>query len=534
MNDENSYNLIDEAWIPVLMKDGSNRAVSLDDIFADADGAIADLALNPYERVAVFRLLLCIAQAALGPDRLKDERAWRASKDTVGPVSSEYLKNWHHRFFLYGPYAFLQPDDVETVKGREKQCFNSTVSKLCLARATGDNSTLFDHNASNQDREMSDPERVISFLVFQSFSAGGRSSQCRWCGELSPSNNEKGKANSAYSGPCRENDMLFSILIGESLLESIWLNLLRIDILGSIELGVPIWEQGNFSREALAQSIWTYLGHLVPLARLTKMFPVDTGVVMGEGLIYPMLNPNKDKKKQEKRPYGWREPMATVKSNGDDPPDYVSSDLKRLPWRDLDCILAVNGNNGSKSALALRNIESLPDEKEFVLWMGGLCTSQAKEIGGVEWFARLSIEWLEDSSIQRYRTAIKIAEKQCNHLISAAISYSESMKMSKVKKDKKEIYRPTDISESAYWDILAQPANQKIVQNFESETYMNDWKKACRIAAEEAYRRACPAATARQMEAYAQGFTKLWVPDGKKGKAIDNTESEENEGDDHA
>lgn len=85
------------------------------------------------------------------------------------------------------------------------------------------------------------------------------------------------------------------------------------------------------------------------------------------------------------------------------------------------------------------------------------------------------------------------------------------MKMSKVKKDKKEIYRPTDISESAYWDILAQPENQKIVMCVESETYMDDWKKATRKAAEEAYRRACPAVTARQMEAFAQGFAKLRV-----------------------
>ena len=68
MNDKNAYNLIDEPWIPVLMKDGTNRSVSLGEIFADSDGAIADLALNPYERVAVFRLLLCIAQAALGAE----------------------------------------------------------------------------------------------------------------------------------------------------------------------------------------------------------------------------------------------------------------------------------------------------------------------------------------------------------------------------------------------------------------------------------------------------------------------------------
>lgn len=539
MNDENSYNLIDKAWIPVLMKDGKNQTVSLGEIFADTDGAIADLALNPYERVAVFRLLLCIAQAALGPDRLEDEDAWKAAKSDVGPVSTDYLRKWHHRFFLYGPHAFLQPDDIETVKGREKQRFNSTVSKLCLARATGENSTLFDHNASNQNREMSDPERVVSFLVFQSFSAGGRSSQCRWCGELSPSNNEKGKANSACSGPCRENDMLFSILIGESLLESIWLNLLRIDILGPIELGVPIWEQGNFSREALAQSIWTYLGHLVPLARLAKISPVDTGVVMGEGLIYPTFNPNKDKKKQEKRPYGWREPMATVKSNGDDPPDYVSSDLTRLPWRDLASILAINGNNGSKSALALRNIESLPDEKEFVLWMGGLCTDQAKDIEVVEWMARLSREWLERPKRNRYRSEIDWSEKQATALYFACKLYALAVKTpdptKQVKKQKEtELVSPFSIpAERAYWDILAQPENQKIVLNVDSDNYLENWKKATRKAAEEAYRRACPAVTARQMEAFAQGFAKLWVPDRKKDKADGSTDSEEPEGDDY-
>ena len=86
---------------------------------------------------------------------------------------------------------------------------------------------------------------------------------------------------------------------------------------------------------------------------------------------------------------------------------------------------------------------------------------------------------------------------------------------------------------AAYWDILAQPDNQKIVQNVESETYMDDWKKVTRKAAEVAYRRACPAVTARQMEAFAQGFAKLCVPDGKKNKVGGSTDSEQSEGGDH-
>jgi hypothetical protein len=92
-------------------------------------------------------------------------------------------------------------------------------------------------------------------------------------------------------------------------------------------------------------------------------------------------------------------------------------------------------------------------------------------------------------------------------------------------------YQP---AEKVYWDLLAQPDNQKLVLSVDSSTYKDDWKKATRKAAEEAYRRACPAVTARQMEAFAQGFAKLWVPDGNNSTTIGDIDSEEDEGGNHA
>lgn len=505
MNEENSYNLIDEPWIPVLMRDGTNRSVSLGAVFADTDGTIADFALNPYERVAVFRLLLCIAQAAFGPERLKDEAGWLAAKDAVGPVSADYLKKWHDRFFLYGPHAFLQPDDAKPIKGKDgrQSDFNSDVSKLCLARASGNNSTLFDHAASTPNRGMSDAGRILNLLVFQSFSSGGRFSQCLWDGAESPAN------GSAFSAPCRESDILFSILIGSDVIETVWLNLLTRDKLDSakIKFGVPIWEFEEITRSVTNDAAWSYLGHLLPISRIVKLSPDKSGMTLGEGVIYPTLNP--DPKNPEKRPFGWREPMATVKPNGEEPPDYVSSNPTRMPWRDLTSILAVHANGRAQSAMALSHRESLPDEKEFVIWMGGLCTNQAKDIGVVDWTARLSTAWLEQPIIQRYQSAIDHAERQCGHMISAAITYSELLKMTKVKKGKKEVHRPADVAESIYWDILAQGDNQRLVQDVESHDYFPKWKEAAFTAAREAYRRACPAMTARQMEAFAQGFAKL-------------------------
>lgn len=523
MNDENAYNLIDKPWIPVLMRDGTNRSVSLGEVFADADGTIADLALNPYERVAVFRLLLCIAQAALGPERLKDEAGWLATKGSVGPVSTDYLKKWHDRFFLYGPHAFLQPDDASVSKrpkntdpGQEDtdnidSFFNSTVNKLCLERAAGSNSTLFDREALNPKREMADCIRAVSFLVFQSFSSGGRFSSCVWDGDLSPAN------GSAFSAPCRESDMLFSILLGNDLQESLWLNLLTDRSLhaAKIQWGRPAWEYDKLIRATNNEIAFSHLGHLVPVSRIAKLSRTNNGVIMGEGLVYPTLNP--DKKQPEKRPFGWREVMATVKPNDSEPPSYVSSEMERMPWRDLASILSVRGTAGHSSALALKHIESLPGETVFSLWVGGLCTDQAKDIGSVEWNARLSVDLIEDSNRQKIDKCIKWADRQESALYRACKTFALTVKTpdpsKQIQKSKEaDLVRASFVpAKKAFWDILSQTENQRRVLAVDSPTYKDDWRKATRKAAEEAYRRSCPAMTARQMEAFAQGFSKLTI-----------------------
>ena len=122
--------------------------------------------------------------------------------------------------------------------------------------------------------------------------------------------------------------------------------------------------------------------------------------------------------------------------------------------------------------------------------------------------------------------AIIWADRQRGGLYFAAVEYAKAVFID-------DASRFSVPAERAYWDILAQADNQRIVLGVDSPTYLGDWKKATRKAAEEAYRRACPAVTARQMEAYAQGFAKLWVPDGKKDKAVGGTDSEKDEGGDN-
>ena len=251
----------------------------------------------------------------------------------------------------------------------------------------------------------------------------------------------------------------------------------------------------------------TFIGHLAPLSRVIKLTRGCPLCVLGGGVVYPDISE-------------WREPMASVKLKKDGGSCYVSSDPARMPWRELASVLAVREKAGRKSALALKHLESLPDEKEFILWTGGLYAEKAKEIDAIEWKARLSDSLLEEPVMQKYENAIECADKQRSCLYFATAEYAQKMKSAaeekKVKTEQIEPYsRP---AERIYWDILANPLNQKLVQDVDSPTYLDDWKKATRKAAEEAYRRACSAMTARQMEAFAQGFSKLWIPEDSKTK----------------
>ncbi|MCF7849899.1 MAG: type I-E CRISPR-associated protein Cse1/CasA [Kiritimatiellales bacterium] len=97
-------NLMDHAWIPVLGTDGKSRQASLADIFRDGEN-IADLAANPCQRIALMRLLICIAQAAL--DGPKDEADWLQCRSRMVPDALSYLDRWHDRFNLFGDHAFL-------------------------------------------------------------------------------------------------------------------------------------------------------------------------------------------------------------------------------------------------------------------------------------------------------------------------------------------------------------------------------------------------------------------------------------------
>ena len=137
-------NLTIEPWIPALRADGRRELFSLQDLFAQAH-ELRDLAAKPHERIALMRLLLCITQAAL--DGPADEDAWEQCQPLIQPRVRAYLDKRRGSFELFGDGPrFLQLPKLQPGKESDE---GNAATKLDLALATGNNSTLFDNFAGS-------------------------------------------------------------------------------------------------------------------------------------------------------------------------------------------------------------------------------------------------------------------------------------------------------------------------------------------------------------------------------------------------
>lgn len=474
------FNLIDEDWIPVLMVDGTCRRASLHDIFSKGSG-IADLSMVAYERISVMRLLICIAMAALDVDDLKDEEAWLTAREKVSPAVLDYFEKWHDRFNFYGEHAFMQPDDLSSEP-------NACLAKLFPHRASGNNGTLFDHAAVSANKNIPVEDVPIGMLTYLNYSAGGRHAKCMWTGVSTEA--------TVTAGPCREKSMLQTYLVGGTVLDTVWSNLITgkmMTLLPSTALGRPFWEfdsldRGKLQKESISHAL---CGRLVPLSRVMKFLPDRDEFVMGEGLKYAPLPESRD-------------PMGAVIARYDaksksEVDTYVSASVEEMPWRNLWGILSMEEKHGT---ITLRHISTLAErdpDSVVSIWCGGLVGDQAKDVAVVEWRTSLQAGLIGEGELQVYKSGIESSKLASDKLLyGAAKVYCLEMKIDGVG----VVLQP---ARRFFWESLEKEQHRLQALAFEGRGTMDDWKALTLSVAREAFRRACPHATGRQLEAYVRG-----------------------------
>ena len=143
---------------------------------------LQDLAVRPHERIALMRLLICVAQAALNGPADTDE--WESCRPRIAPAALDYLDRWQTclRAVRQRPAVLAGRESEEararrslrTVGGDDE---GTPTSKLDLALATGNNTTLFD-NAGGSERAFTPGRSRLDAADFPVFLARGDDWRC--------------------------------------------------------------------------------------------------------------------------------------------------------------------------------------------------------------------------------------------------------------------------------------------------------------------------------------------------------------------
>lgn len=161
-----SFNLIDQPWIPCETFDGRVEEFSLRGALAYAHELRGISAETPLETASLYRLLLAVLHRVFGPASTGAWfDLWRAGAWDAARLDA-YWEQWYDRFDL------LHPDEDKRFYQR-KPLEGKSTPIIHLVHSTGDNPALFSHVTNANHPGMTFAEAARSLVVAQAFRVGG-------------------------------------------------------------------------------------------------------------------------------------------------------------------------------------------------------------------------------------------------------------------------------------------------------------------------------------------------------------------------
>lgn len=522
-------NLATEQWIPVLDAQGRAQYVSLTELLCHGAN-YRDLAVRPHERVALMRLLLCIAHAALDGPRPED---WRSVPELLPERAEAYLNSWQDSFDLFHPTKpFLQIATLQTPvkdKSKSKKVADDAddaadngpatkVSKLDFALATGDSSTLFDHDGVLAIRASIPAQLALHLLTYQNFSPGGLISSVVWEDHVT--------AGSSSDGPCAVGSMLHTFWRGANLLETLHRNLCHKAFIEEHyrdagfpdAWGRPVWEQmprNIDDTEAISNATNTYLGRLVPLSRLILLREDCATMLLGAGLVYKNYNNTKIEFVEE--------PTSTIvlrENNKKQPRMLVGINPDKAVWRELHALLTHRSKDKLGGFWAARNTQ---DGKAHDVLVVGMARAQAKVVDTLEsvFHVPAAMCVVDAQGRAEYAGGIILAETVAQRLGWAVERYRQAVdggwqgRLKGAGAGKSALlHMLRQKAFTSYWTAAERnlPLLFACVETLGTEAHppaLDAWRKALWAAAHRAYRLACAPQSSRQFKAFAKGLGAL-------------------------
>lgn len=488
---ENKFNLIDEPWIPVVGK----GKVGLRQIFADE--SISALGGNPVEKIAVFKLLLAIAQSAITP---KDEDEWKSlGVKGLQERVSDYLDKWYDSFWLYGEKPFLQMPAIEKA---DVKSFGTVEMHV----ATGNTTVVTQIQAEKKD--YSDAEKALLLLRLMGFALGGKQTD----NKVVLTKGYTSKTKSGCQGTCLgAKGFLHSFLLLNNICSSVYFNLFSEDMISQMKMfpqgvGVAPWvEMPQGEDDSVAKRMKeSYMGRLIPINRFVLL--CDLGLHYSEGIVYSSYVD------------GAVDPSVAVDYSNLKKPKAIWSNPEKRPWRQLTSLLSFIDASGigSSEIMQLKNVfDRLRKTKDFIIWSGGVSVSSQ------------SGEYQVKDKDDFVESEVQLSSSIFNDSASFFCKLSDEMKHldfigeNKINGAVKGYY--TDLKSNGkdfaskacnlYWQLCEKEFQHIVDVCLEKDTdlYKEEMLKVdARIQqyVEQVYNQYCPNQSARQLEAWAKNFPK--------------------------
>jgi len=502
MSNKKNFNLIINSWIPVVNLKSNFEKISLMQALCEGE-KYSDLAVRPHERVALMRLLICIAHAALKGS--EDYEIWKEIPEALPDAAKTYLEKWKDSFWLFHPEKpFLQIAALDYAD-------YSPVTKLDFACATGNNTTLFDHLGNTTEiRSVSLDKIGLDLLTYQNFSPGGGLSITQW-------GNIKTKQVGNPDAPCVAASMLHTYLRGKNLLESVWLNTSKLDDIrlrwNPFQIGKPYWEampQSPDDQINISNATETYLGRLVPLSRWIKLIS-EHEMMCGNGFKYNGFSG------------GFKEePSATIvvkKIKNKEDRFLLSYQSSRLIWRDLSAIAQKRKlSDQHYGPLCIENIY----EQSCDLQVLAISRNQATILDSVDSVLHCPVQLLSEEGQRIYSEMVFLAEKRDIQLGTAVNIYRLNYdggwegRLKNAGPSKGEILFKLKYQASIHYWPLLENHKHLLTQAVEAlddpdrvDLIEKEWNSKVFQAALESYRLACEQESPRGMRAFALGWKVL-------------------------
>jgi CRISPR system Cascade subunit CasA len=483
----------------------------------------ADLAVRPHERVALMRLIICVAHACLGgPD---EEPDWEKIPERLADMAEKYLTVWKDFFELFDPAKpWLQISDLKPANDDDGGW--QSVSKLAFFLASGGNSTLFDHDGMYGQRHIDISDTLVSMLTFQCFSPGGLISQVHWASTKT--------SKSSKDAPCASSCMLHTLIRRNDLSKTLQANMptysqvrrfmgMHVDE----PIGRPVWEQMPKSMQdatAISNATQTYLGRLVPLKRLILLNKKDFAntMILGDGLDYPSFRDDFP-----------QEPTATaVVRNINKKEERVLLAFRpdKGAWRELPALLVKRAEEKT-SIGGSWSINFLHRDTDCDLIVSGLAKDRASIIDTSESVYHIPSSLRSPTGLDAYEHQIFFAEHLASKLGRAVETYRKVIDAyweRRVKQDHEAKNKLRAVATIHFW-TSAEANIGLLIDCFrafgadEFDFKIKKWQSLLYRAAEESYIITCGQETPRQLRAFIKGWGVLHAK-GKSGNNENQTQ----------